>query len=1218
MSPPFFNFNRRLPGLATLARLQPTPIRPGEPDASYLDARREAFRDSFARAGEADPAAPAGDLEAAITLAESMARGGSLGEYAAVLNFRSLQLERAREPAERDRIRAAALRWAEEALQAVSTAPGFTRDRVRALYDNVLALSAVLAREGRAELPEAERALLRRFFVQIRGGIEQHRLEREAHPEYPPIPEYFESYARAEQALLEGEAEAALRAFLETRGHIRALPGAGLFRTRVERGTEYAIRALQGDGSGTLLENLRSRSSLDALLLFDQVDGGTQADLQALSLAALALAEGDWRGASARGLLEFLRGVPGYPEGEVDAVLQDLEALHAARPEFRRACEAAGLAPADAAPEAVCQALLRRASSAARRILERQDREPYVTVFRHDTEDRSLRQAVEALQASPDLTREIRSLLNVPPALPQRLLVQQLVEYGPLAETMLEGLPAAAREQAAYASFSRAILQVAGADSDRLRRRFEQPLSDLVESLGALSRDDDRYAPAYEYFFRNLAETEGEVAPGVTLPESLRNRAAALRAALTDFNGRRLFRHLSSADSLLGLASGIALTELMPLGLLRWARNGGTWLRAGRLTWQSELAVGLGVGVAMSAVGGVHHLATSPRPWSEELSCTLPALALGTLFSSLGMAGTMGLGRLSRRAFLAEGVTGNLALRYWGARGLTFLGGGGLMLGAGAITEGLSTGHWRRPSAETAAETYLHFLMWDLGAAGLRRLGHRFWWRAQLGPHLLRTRVEPMSARLQERNPWLAQTPGEIEALEAHLGRRLLSGRDMRDLETGLSEGLEPYWQNGAISFRARTETPHRRIEPAREADPPVAPADAADEVRGPDRALPVERRPMDAIHNIPFETLQALWNLPMRALPREILSSPLLRPIHHLRVGGHDFYLSRVIEAVRTRSSGETERRRYVLALVPVEVEGQRVLKRRMFYVSASDAGAWRASPYMAGDAHLAKGVGRHYTQETQPVWEIAEALMRLEQSGPSPHEMPLTQLLRYISTSSEALGPAGVRTMTLGFQEEVDFPRPLGISNLRAMRPGSAFALPPGWGWGSTHDIQNTLRQMISLSWPDGFIPDFHGSPTRAMAQPNSLLGPLVFREFRGATAVDRNTGRTRPLVWILGEDGSGRAWVRHIHYGDSEVNSYGVYADVLESGILTSKPLEYFEQAALLPEPLRRPFNGEYVDISPALTLLEPIRRYRESRGLRPMLREEDTPTVLNPER
>lgn len=1217
MSPPFFNFNRRLPGLATLARLQPTPVRPGEPDASYLDARREAFRDSFARAGEGDPAAPAGDLETAITLAESMARGGSLGEYAAVLNFRALQLERAREPAERDRIRAAALRWAEEALQAVSTAPGFTRDRVRALYDNVLALSAVLAREGRAELPEAERELLRSFFVQIRGGIEQHRLESGAHPEYAPIPEYFESYARAEQALLEGETEAALRAFLETRASIRDLPGAGLFRTRVERGTEYAIRALQGDSSGTFLENLRSRSSLDALLLFDQVDGGDTADLQALSLAALALAEGDWRGAGARGLLEFLRGIPRYAEGEATAILQDLEALYAARPEFRRACEAGRFRPADASPEAVCQALLERASIAARRILERQDREPYATVFRHDAEDRPLRQAVEQLQASPELAREIRSLLNVPPALPHRLLVQQLVEYGPLAETMLESLPAAAREHAAYASFSRVVLQVANADPERRRRRLEQPLADLVESLGALSRDDDRYAPAYEYFFRNLAETDGEIAPGVTLPEALRNRAAALRAALTDFNGRRLFRHLSSADSLLGLAGGIALTELMPLGLLRWARNGGTWLRAGRLTWQSELAVGLGVGVAMSAVGGVHHLATSPRPWREELPRALPALALGTLFSSLGMAGTMGLGHLSRRAFLAEGVAGPAALRYWGARGLTFLGGGGLMLGAGVLTEGTTTGHWRLPSAETAAETYLHFLMWDLGAAGLRRLGHRFWWRAQLGPQLLRMRVEPMSARLQERNPWLAQTPGEIEALEAHLGRRLLSGRDMADLESGLAGGLEPYWYDGTIAFRARAEPGPRRAEPARVAAPP-APANRADEVRGPDRALPVERRPMDAIHNIPFETLQALWNLPMRALPREILSSPLLRPIHHLRVGGHDFYLSRVIEAVRTRSNGETDRRRYVLALVPVEVEGQRVLKRRMFYVSASDAGAWRASPYMAGDAHLAKGVGRHYTQETQPVWEIAEALMRLEQSGPRPHEMPLTQLLRYISTSSEALGPAGVRTMTLGFQEEVDFPRPLGISNLRAMRPGSAFALPPGWGWGSTHDIQNTLRQMISLSWPDGFIPDFHGSPTRAMAQPNSLLGPLVFREFRGATAVDSNTGRTRPLVWILGEDGAGRAWVRHIHYGDSEVNSYGVYTDVLESGILTSKPLEYFEQAALLPEPLRRPFNGEYVDISPALTLLEPIRRYRESRGLRPMLREEDTPTVLNPER
>lgn len=403
-------------------------------------------------------------------------------------------------------------------------------------------------------------------------------------------------------------------------------------------------------------------------------------------------------------------------------------------------------------------------------------------------------------------------------------------------------------------------------------------------------------------------------------------------------------------------------------------------------------------------------------------------------------------------------------------------------------------------------------------------------------------------------------------------------------------------------------------IENLKRGMPVPSPAElAADAVKAPEGPLPHAPLPMDAIHNIPHQELQRIWNLPMRALPREILASPEFRPIHRIRAGNQDFYLSKIIEAVRIRE-GVAEKRRYVLALVPVEVEGRTVLKRRFFYTSGSDAGAWRSSPYMVGDHHIAKGVGRHYTQETQPTWEISEALMRLEQQGPAPHEIPLPAFIRYISSSSEALGPQAQRTMLVGFQEEVDFPRAQGITHLQRMQPGKIFALPEGWGWGSIANIQETLRQMINMRWPAGFIPDFTQAPSRVMHQPNSLLGPLTFREYRGAHVVEESTGRRRPVVWVLGEDGQGRAWVRHLHYGDSAVNSYGVYADVLDSGILTSKPLEYSSQTGLLPELYRRPFNHEYSDISPALTLLEPIRRYRAARGMAPLLQAVDMPTMM----
>lgn len=1139
MSPPLLIFNRRLAAPGALERARPLSVDLAAPDSGYLTTRRGQFLDSFSRRAAEEPLGADGDLEGPIAIAEAMARGGTLGEYAAVLQFRALQLERAGNPEDRAVVRRAALQWAEEALRGISTAPGFTRDRVRALYDTVIALSAILARDERGEMPETERQLLLRFFVQIRAGIEQHRLESAAHPEYPPIPAYFESYARAEQALLEGHAEAALAAFLETRDHIRAIPGSGLFRERVEDGTEYAIQALARDGSGLLLENLRGRYALDLLLLFDQVDGGDTAESQCLSLAALALAEGRYRGASARGILEYLSHFHTYNEAEAEDILDPLTFLYNERPEFREACAAQLHPEAGAAPREVCGELLQRAVRAATRILENAEREPYATALRRDTENRPLRRALELLQAHPEW--RLSGLIGIHPTHPPRTQLQHLVEYGPLAETLLRGLPAALRETEDFQNFVRAVREVADADRhDRTRRRLEQPLEELVEAMATSSRDDERYAPAYEYFFRGLAESDGEIAPGITLPEGLRRRAAALRSTIVDFNGRRLARHLLAPDSLLSLAGGIALAELMPIGILRWGRNGGPWIRAGRLTWASELAVGLGVGAAMSTVGGVHHLATSSRPWREELPRILPTLALHTLFSSLAMGGTMLTGHGLRSALIREGSSRHLFLRHVGARTLTNFIGGGLLLGAETLSERIDTGRWRRPSAEQAAETYLNLLLWDTGAAGLRSIGRRFWPAAQLGPH-----------------------------------------------------------------HAVRESTP---IEAARV--PVVRDAEAT-----PDKALPPEHRPRDMVYNIPFETLQRLWELPMRPLPREILSSPLLRPIHHLRVGTHDFYFSRVIEALQTHE-GRTSTRRYVLALVPVEAEGRTVLKRRFFYASDSDAGAWRASPYMLGDFHLVKGVGRHYTQETQPVWEIAEALTRLEHAGPRPAVMRMRNLVRYISAQSEALGPAAMHTMQAGFPREVDFPSAMGLSELRGMQPGHAFAAPRGWNWNSRDALRNTLRQMRDLTWPEGFIPDFTAAPSRELFQPNSLLGPLRFREYRGATAVDRSTGRIRPIVWIMGQDSHGRAWVRHLHYGDSPVNSYGVYGEVLDSGILTSKPLEYLDQSALLSAPYRRPFNGEYADISPALTLLEPIRRYREARGLSPLLTEAERAEIANP--
>jgi len=96
-------------------------------------------------------------------------------------------------------------------------------------------------------------------------------------------------------------------------------------------------------------------------------------------------------------------------------------------------------------------------------------------------------------------------------------------------------------------------------------------------------------------------------------------------------------------------------------------------------------------------------------------------------------------------------------------------------------------------------------------------------------------------------------------------------------------------------------------------------------------------------------------------------------------------------------------------------------------------------------------------------------------------------------------------------------------------------------------------------------------------------------------------RGPQRTREVIWTMAEDGTGRVWIQSIRFADAKPNSYGVYNEVIDSGILTSKPLEYSDQSYGVPETHRRPFNKIYEDITPLLDILQPIKKYREARGI-----------------
>ena len=105
-------------------------------------------------------------------------------------------------------------------------------------------------------------------------------------------------------------------------------------------------------------------------------------------------------------------------------------------------------------------------------------------------------------------------------------------------------------------------------------------------------------------------------------------------------------------------------------------------------------------------------------------------------------------------------------------------------------------------------------------------------------------------------------------------------------------------------------------------------------------------------------------------------------------------------------------------------------------------------------------------------------------------------------------------------------------------------------------------------------------------------------------------------RAVEWHMAHGPKGRVWIDRISYQDSEISNYGINSEILDSGILTNKPLEYDSQAWMLKDlevegatPALREFEhskntglDKYADITGFLDQLAPISSYRKAKGIR----------------
>ncbi len=387
---------------------------------------------------------------------------------------------------------------------------------------------------------------------------------------------------------------------------------------------------------------------------------------------------------------------------------------------------------------------------------------------------------------------------------------------------------------------------------------------------------------------------------------------------------------------------------------------------------------------------------------------------------------------------------------------------------------------------------------------------------------------------------------------------------------------------------------------------------------RGPSGGPISGRHPVELLHTITPGELAALNALPARGPARQILQSRSLRPVVKVRVEGRDFYLSPLIRTIDSQGRPSKD---YVVAVTRDIVDGQPLLVRRLYYHSAS-GGGWRVTPVSVGGI-LAKGsrAARHYTAETQLAPELVQALAQHQQNSArqgrgASVSLPEDALSRWMAIDPEIYfkrpydaGEGTGKSMVLGFGDRASYVETPGLREVQRHRPGSMFKLPPPPEGQEAPPPNPTplIRELAALKYPQGFIPDFTQRPVLSYQAPHEILGRVTYEEYAGGTLLTAS-GQMRPVIWTMARAEGNQTWVQAIRFVDSKVNSYGVYGEIIDSGVITSKPIEHSKQTDLLTGspfvrelPPGHPYAGRYVDITPTLELLKPIRDYRRAKGL-----------------
>lgn len=277
-------------------------------------------------------------------------------------------------------------------------------------------------------------------------------------------------------------------------------------------------------------------------------------------------------------------------------------------------------------------------------------------------------------------------------------------------------------------------------------------------------------------------------------------------------------------------------------------------------------------------------------------------------------------------------------------------------------------------------------------------------------------------------------------------------------------------------------------------------------------------------------------------------------------------------------------------------DVEGT---ERKFFVYQSLSEGSWRVSQGVElynGKNRYLKGAEdisplSQYTQDTQlhPDFEREFASIAAEKDG------------TYSALRFDEIAVDDVHSRRLAG----DFLSQQTVFCLGSPELHSALAALPAGQLVKSHEdeeynkiLDQQVGKVNALLATEGLVPDFTKPPIKKDTLNHPLLG-LVKRETFTHTMP---SGVEYEWTMSYAANDVEEPWIERIRLANSEVNQYGTDTQMLYSGFLTSKPIEYRGQATLIPEDKKKELKGNYVDIRSFLQGLAPVASFVNSKRVR----------------